>query len=220
MTGRTYTDSAAPQGATHAYSIVAFDAAANSSAASAALSVAVPDTTRPATPAKPTVTLASGKATVTWAAVSDNVGVVKYGVRRDGVLLANPTGRTYADPTVKQGKTYAYSITAYDAGGNVSAGSATTALVVPDTVVPTKPGAFKAVAGLKKVTLSWTASTDNVGVAGYEVWRGTTRLSTTTGLTFTNTGLNTGSSYSYKVRAYDAKGLFSPYTAVITVKAK
>jgi fibronectin type 3 domain-containing protein len=220
VAGTSYTDSAAPQGSTHAYSIVAFDAANNSSAASASLSIAVPDTTRPATPAKPTVALASGRATLTWNAVSDNVGVVKYGVKRDGVLLATPTGRSYVDATVKQGRTYSYAVTAYDAANNVSAGSPATSLVVPDTVAPATPANFKGVAGAKKVTLSWTASTDNVAVTGYEIWRGTTRLGTTTGLTFTNTGLTTGSSYNYKVRAYDAKGNFSPYTAVITVRAR
>ncbi len=220
VTGTSYRDAAATQGANATYTVVAYDAANNTSAASPSLVVAVPDTTAPAAPAKPTVTLASGKATVTWPAASDNIGVVKYGVRRDGALMTTTTGRTYTDSAVVQGRTYSYTLTAYDAANNVSAVSPATALVVPDTTAPAKPATFTVVAGVRKATLTWSAATDNVGVTGYEIWRGSTRLNTTTATSYSNGGLVTGSSYAYKVRAYDAKGNLSAYTAVITVKAR
>ena len=216
--GRSYVDSTVKQGKTYAYTVTALDAAGNTSATSPATSLVVTDTVAPSTPTKPTVTLASGKATISWSAATDNIGVSSYVLKRDGVLLVSQAGRSYVDSTVKQGKTYAYTVTAFDAAGNTSVTSPATSLVVPDTTAPTVPAGFKVVAGSKKATLTWSAATDNVAVTGYEVYRGTTRVGTTTATTYTVTGLTTGGSYTFKVRAYDAKGNFSPYTALLTVK--
>jgi endo-1,4-beta-xylanase len=56
------------------------------------------------------------------------------------------------------------------------------------------------------VSLSWTASTDNVGVTGYDVFRGSTQAGTSTGTTFTDTGLSATTAYTYTVKAHDAAG--------------
>ncbi len=56
------------------------------------------------------------------------------------------------------------------------------------------------------IDLSWTASTDNVGVTGYEVFEGGTSLGTVAGTTATVSGLSPGTSYSFNVRAFDAAG--------------
>ncbi len=55
-------------------------------------------------------------------------------------------------------------------------------------------------------TLSWSASTDNVGVTGYEVFNGGTSVGTVTGTSINLTGLTAGTSYTYTVRAQDAAG--------------
>jgi chitodextrinase len=46
--------------------------------------------------------------------------------------------------------------------------------------------------------LSWTASTDNVAVTGYNVYNGTTLLTTVTGLTYTVAGLSASTAYFYR----------------------
>ena len=56
------------------------------------------------------------------------------------------------------------------------------------------------------VPLSWTASTDNVAVTGYDVYRGTTLVGTSTTTSYTVTGLTAGTAYSFTVRAKDAAG--------------
>ena len=70
-----------------------------------------------------------------------------------------------------------------------------------DTQAPTAPGALGATGGLSSVTLSWTASTDNVGVVRYNVHRSTTsgftpsaanRISQPTGTGYTDPGARTG----------------------------
>ena len=81
-----------------------------------------------------------------------------------------------------------------------------------DTTPPTAPTNLVATAGTKQITLTWGASTDDVGVTGYEVWRATSatgtfsRIATTSGLTYTNTGLRRGQTFFYYTKAKDAAG--------------
>lgn len=67
------------------------------------------------------------------------------------------------------------------------------------------------------VTLSWTASTDDVGVAGYQVLRGGTPAGTPTGTTHTVTGLTPGTAYTFSVVARDTAGNTSPPSNPVTV---
>lgn len=83
-----------------------------------------------------------------------------------------------------------------------------------DTTPPNPPAALPSTATQTTVTLTWSASTDNVGVTGYVVTRGTTTLATVQALTYTDTGLAPGTSYSYAVKAIDAAGNSSTPTLV------
>ncbi len=76
-----------------------------------------------------------------------------------------------------------------------------------DTTPPSAP-ANLSVTGTtsSSVSLSWGASTDNVGVTGYQVFRGSTLVTTVTGTTYTDIGLAASTSYSYTVKARDAAG--------------
>ncbi|MFD0331379.1 fibronectin type III domain-containing protein [Streptacidiphilus monticola] len=65
-------------------------------------------------------------------------------------------------------------------------------------------------------SLSWSPATDNVGVAGYRVYRGGTQVGSTTGTSYTDTGLNPSTAYSYTVAAYDAAGNVSTPSAAVT----
>jgi hypothetical protein len=67
------------------------------------------------------------------------------------------------------------------------------------------------------VTLSWNASSDNVAVAGYRIYRGGAAVATSSGTTFTNTGLSAGTSYAFTVRAFDAAGNESGASNSVTV---
>jgi chitodextrinase len=99
----------------------------------------------------------------------------------------------------------------------------------PDTTPPSAPaGLTTTVISDTQINLSWTASTDNVGVTGYKVERcqGTgcssfTQIATPAATTFNDTGLTPSTSYSYRVRATDAAGNLSNYsgTASTTTQA-
>ncbi|MEV5709152.1 cellulose binding domain-containing protein [Actinoallomurus sp. NPDC052274] len=65
------------------------------------------------------------------------------------------------------------------------------------------------------VSLSWNASTDNVGVTGYEVYQGSSLATTVSGTSATVSGLAASTSYSFKVRAKDAAGNASAFSATV-----
>ncbi len=64
-------------------------------------------------------------------------------------------------------------------------------------------------------TLSWNASTDNVGVTGYDVFQGTTNIGTVTGTSANITGLTASTAYSFKVQAHDAAGNNSGFSNTV-----
>jgi chitodextrinase len=76
-----------------------------------------------------------------------------------------------------------------------------------DTTAPSTP-ANLAVTGTtaSSASLSWSPSTDNVGVAGYRVYRNGVQVGTASGTTFTDSGLSASTRYTYTVAAYDAAG--------------
>lgn len=78
---------------------------------------------------------------------------------------------------------------------------------VADTAAPSIPANPSAASvSSSQITLSWSASTDSVGVAGYRVFRDGAERTTTAGTSFQDTGLAASTTYSYTVRAYDAAG--------------
>jgi chitodextrinase len=91
----------------------------------------------------------------------------------------------------------------------------------PDTQPPSAPANLVVTAiGVSQVHVSWTASTDNVGIAGYLVERqdpgnpNFVQTGTSTGPSYNDTALATGSNYSYRVRATDAAQNLSDYSGV------
>lgn len=170
------------------------------------------DTIPPSTPAGLAATAGDTQVAISWNGSTDNVGVVGYFVYRDGNQVAQTTATTYSDTGLTNGNSYSYTVVAFDAAGNNSpasgAVSATPLAVVtgPDTTPPSKPAGVNAVAGNAQVALSWSASTDNVGVAGYRVYRNGGQVSQTTATAFADSGLHNGTSYSYTMVAFDAAG--------------
>lgn len=87
-----------------------------------------------------------------------------------------------------------------------------------DTTAPTAPTNLAASGTTATTTnLSWTASTDNVAVTGYEVYQGTTLLNTVTGTTYNVTGLTASTAYAFSVKAKDAAGNISSASNTVNV---
>jgi len=193
------------------------------------LTKAPADTSPPSTPTG-LVSPASTDTTIElyWSASTDNYSVLGYDIFRNGTLAGSTTGANatwFMDTSLTPGTSYTYTVKAKDGAGNVSGASnavvaTTTGSGSGDTQAPTAPTGLQSPSKTaNSVTLSWTASTDNVGVTAYDVYRGSTLAGTTNGTTttYTDSGLTAGTTYSYTVKARDAAGNASAASASVNV---
>jgi glucose/arabinose dehydrogenase len=164
---------------------------------------------------------------LSWKAATDNVGVAAYDVYHDGNKYTEVSGKTLkADVTGLKPKTdYRFTVFARDAAGNVSTASNAAAVTTPESSDKAAPSAPKnlAVTGTtsNSVSLTWSAATDNVGVAGYDVYNGSTVLAD--GVKGTSTevkNLVPNTSYTFTVKAKDAATNESPASNQVTAKTK
>ncbi|MDX6677443.1 MAG: hypothetical protein QOE31_1495 [Solirubrobacteraceae bacterium] len=206
-TARSYTASGLTNGVSHIFRVVAYDAAsnyANSNNVTAA-SKEPPDTTKPSAPVL-SATPGDQQVALSWTAATDNVGVTRYAVYQDDVLVTSlaDTARSYTVVGMTAADSHSFRVTAYDLATN-SADSNTVSAAALDT---TKPAAavLSAAAGDGQVTLDWTAATDDVGVTRYDVYKDDALVTdlTASARSYTLTGLTNGVSHSFRVVAYDA----------------
>ncbi len=154
--------------------------------------------------------IAETTATLTWTASTDNVGVTGYDVYQGSSNIGTVTGTTANITGLTANTSYTFTVRAKDAAGNESAASNEATFTTSsgaDTDPPTAPTNLTA-SNITQTTatLSWTASTDNVGVTEYEVFNGGTSVTTVTGTSTEVTGLTANTSYTFTVRAKDAAG--------------
>ncbi|MCX6374429.1 MAG: fibronectin type III domain-containing protein, partial [Armatimonadetes bacterium] len=75
-----------------------------------------------------------------------------------------------------------------------------------DTTPPSDPTNLSAMAmSSSQISLSWTASTDNIGVTGYDIYRNASLVNTSPSNSFNDSGLAANTLYSYYVKAYDGQ---------------
>jgi len=110
-------------------------------------------------------------------------------------------------------------VSSHDSAGNVSAPSAPlTVTTPPDTTKPTVPAGLNAGdVTATSFTLTWTASTDNVRVIGYDVFRNGVLLGSTPIPAFAATGLAPSTLSQMRVKARDAAGNLSGFSAILAV---
>jgi hypothetical protein len=195
--------------------------------------------TLPSVPAGVTATVVPpSQISISWGGATESSGTIEgYHVYRNGALIATTAGTSIVDGGILSGY-YSYTVAAYDANGVTSAQSSPSSVTLTaDTTPPTTPTGVT-VTGVTStnsfyatttLTLSWTASTDNVGVAGYYIYRSTgtqvnvsneQNLISSTSTAFTGTSVTdtvTPGTYTYTVVAYDAAQNFSNRSAPATV---
>ena len=205
----------------YAMSVRAADAAGNWSAQSLPLPVTTTaDFTAPSVPGTPVASaITVAGFTLTWTASTDGVGVTLYEIFQDNVSVGTTAARTLNLSGLTPNTTYALKVRASDAAGNWSAPSAVRSVkTLADSAAPTVPAALIASAITNtSVTLTWTASTDNVGVTAYEVFRGTVSQGTTDATTMVVNGLTPATAYTLRVRARDAAGRWSAQSVALVV---
>lgn len=118
---------------------------------------------------------------------------------------------TFAGLKADNSLSYTLTSGAYD--GGTSGGGNT-----GDTQAPSAPANLSSTSiTANSVSLSWNASTDNVGVTGYDVFRGGSLVGSTATTTFTNSGLTASTAYSYTVKAKDSAGNVSTASNTLNV---
>lgn len=201
--------------------VVAYDAAGNNRQSSYTCSkTTVADNTPPNPPGSLAATATSATSIdLGWPAATDaapNVsGIASYRVYRTApgpeTLLATVASPTTAFTVtgLSEASAYTFAVEAVDLAGNASirrTASATTLDVTAPTALqnlaaPTADGS--------SITLTWDASTDNVGVAGYRIHSGTIGgavLGSTATTSFTVSGLTEATSYTFAIEPYDVAG--------------
>src|SRR3984957_14505709 len=184
-----------------------------------------PDRMPPSTPAN----LAGGSsspstAALTWTASTDDVGVAGYSILRNGVNVATTAQTQFQDSGLAGPATYSYVVRAFDLGGNVSAPSLPLNITTKDVAPPSALSNLAAAAvSSTEINLTWSASTDNIAIGSYRIFRGTSpstlSLAGTTASTtksFSSYTLNPATTYYFGVEAVDTSGNVSVMSRIIS----
>ncbi|MFE0558914.1 PQQ-dependent sugar dehydrogenase [Paenibacillus sp. NPDC058910] len=162
-------------------------------------------------------------ASISWTASLDDVGVKDYDVYKDDVLAqANVTDTSYTFTGLTPNTTYNFTVRARDTAGNIS--NASSPLTVKttnqtDTQAPTAPTELESSSKTSSsVHLTWTASTDDVGVYEYDIYRNGSLAGSTSATSFKVTGLTANTTYSFTVKARDLAGNISEASQALSVK--
>ncbi len=184
--------------------------------------------------------VSSSQIDLSWNASTDNVGVTGYEVERcqgNGCSgfsrIVTVSGTSYSDPGLQANTPYRYRVRALDGAGNTSGFAGPVSETTfggggGDTTPPSTPTGLGATpVSSSQISLAWSASTDNVGVTGYDVQRCTggscsnfSQITTVTGTSFSNTGLSESTTYRYRVRARDGAGNTSNFAGPVTASTQ
>jgi hypothetical protein len=150
-----------------------------------------------------------------WDPGSDEFGVHRYLVFRDGSQIGSTQVTSFLDSPVSVGD-HEYVVYAEDMTGNLSAASEpATVTVVPDEEPPTAPTDLTATMGADGMELQWSSSTDDFGVERYVVFRDGSQIGNSAGTSFTDS-FSAAGEHDYVVHAEDKARNRSPASGSAT----
>jgi chitinase len=167
------------------------------------------ETTPPTVPGNLNYTdVTSNSVSLSWEASTDNIGVTGYIVSY-GSTTKHVTGTSTTINNLLSNTEYTFTVKAIDGSGNVSGESNPVTVATEessDLIAPSEPTNLAVIGtSTSSVSLNWTASTDNVEVAGYSVDYGSNSVDVTD-TSATITGLTADTTYTITVTARDAAG--------------
>ncbi|WP_242613923.1 chitinase C-terminal domain-containing protein [Actinomadura roseirufa] len=166
-----------------------------------------------------TTEVTSTSVSLAWDAATDDKGIKNYDVLNGTTVAATVTGTSAKISGLTPGNRYAFSVRARDTADQVSPAGDAITVTTPgsgEDAPPSKPGELKITKTTgDAVSLAWGASTDDKGVAGYDVLQNGSVVQTVTGTTTTVSGLAAGS-YKFTVRAKDTIGQTSELSNEVT----
>jgi chitodextrinase len=162
----------------------------------------------PSVPANLTGTAVSGsEVDLSWTASTDLVGVTGYRVYCNGAMAGTSVTPSYKDKDLIAATTYQFSVSAYDAAGNLSARTPSVSVTTPRRATPGVPTGLQAtLVSETEVSLKWTEPTGGAPVTQYRIHRDGHDVGGSTTTSFTDTGLTPATGYRFSVSAYDSAG--------------
>ncbi len=151
--------------------------------------------------------------TLSWDAVP---GASGYNVYRNGSYLGNSPTPNYTDSSVIPESAYVYEVTSMVAGFESGRSATVAVTTAADSTPPTAPGNLTGSASGTSVSLSWIASSDDIGVAQYWIYRDGSSIAASGPTSFTDTNAPSGQ-HDYYVIALDATGNQSATSNTVTV---
>jgi chitodextrinase len=181
-----------------------------------------PDTQAPTAPTDLSATAINEmRVDLSWTASTDDRGVIGYNIYRNNVKIGTSATTSYSDVTCQPSTTYTYEVTAYDDFTNESGRSLPALATTPLPSPPTTPQNLHGTASTTStISMAWDASTDNLGVIGYRVFRNGVQVGTTAGTSYTDSGLNYSTPYNYQVDAYDAVPSYSAKSTTVPLSTQ
>jgi chitodextrinase len=165
-----------------------------------------PDLAPPSTPVNLRSSTAENLFTLSWGAATDNRGVVAYQIHSNGRQIAEVTGTSFSMP-IPPPMVMTFGVRAVDAAGNLSPFAVLGLGTPTDVVAPTAPTQFTIKVQDGVLVFGWSASTDNVMVAGYKV--SVNQAIQLVGGTSVKAVYRPGGVYQVLITAFDAAGNMS-----------
>jgi chitodextrinase len=190
--GLTYLDTGLDPDTSYEYQVIAIDSSDNLSVPASLTVTTLEDFSPPSTPAGFAADPGQTSVLLTWASSTDNVAVDGYRIRRNNSVIATVQGLSFNDTGLDTNTVYNYEIIALDESDNASEPATLTTSTTSDQDPPSIPGNLAGEAGYYSVSLSWTASTDDSPLTGYEVRRNGAVVATVAGLSFADIDLPGG----------------------------
>lgn len=206
------TDTGLSPGASYSYTLTATD-----SKGDAATSTTIGSTYPVPSVSVTAAAVSTSQIQLTWTGNDTNgPGIKNYTVYRGSTLLTCTTSPCN-DTGLAANTSYTYTVYIYDTANDVGSGTVTKSTLAPPPSVPT--GLSGTAPSKSQVSLSWTASTDSggPGLGGYNIYRGGTKIGTSTTTSYADSGLSAGTTYSYTVAAYDTNGATSAQSTAVNV---
>jgi fibronectin type 3 domain-containing protein len=213
-----FRDSPLTSGATYTYRVRAVGFTGNSAYSNSAVG-ATPAISAPAAPSNLVATLSGGSAQLSWTdnAVNEDQFLIE---RCDGpgcsaftqIGASEANVASYVDPAIVAGQSYSYRVRAWTSGGGYS-DYTNVASVGPPLALPAAPTNLAAIAGKRRIKLTWVNTATNATSITVERCSGSTCTAFSavaqlpgTATSWTNQGLTSGGTYRYRVYASNAAG--------------
>ncbi|MDP8218347.1 MAG: Ig-like domain repeat protein, partial [Candidatus Theseobacter exili] len=198
----------------YSYSVSAFDKAGNESKLSNSETIITPE---PPDIEPPSITkgikvraVSPTQIDLNWEESTDNKRVGGYIILRNNKQIFKTSSLQYSDKNLTSLTTYSYSLISYDDSGNKSKKSSIVNITTPepiDTKAPSVPENITIISiSPNQIELKWNNASDNVGVAGYKIYRNGDFINTVSAPSYSDTNLIPSSNYTYHITAFDKAG--------------